>query len=165
MNSINKLSATDGFTLIETMLAMAIFAIGILGLFGMQHAAIKLNVAGNRITTSTTFAVDRVEAILALHYIDPALADTNYDNDNGINSCSQLSNWPNSMHQDPAPQDSLFNIYWNVALDCSLTDVPFFPTQAQDQRPKHIRIIVTKEVVGGKETEFAVLDYIKQNVK
>ncbi|MCI5189347.1 MAG: prepilin-type N-terminal cleavage/methylation domain-containing protein, partial [Candidatus Electrothrix sp. AS4_5] len=36
MKKIKKIHTENGFTLIETLMAMAIFTIGILGLFGMQ---------------------------------------------------------------------------------------------------------------------------------
>lgn len=65
----------DGFTLIETMVAMVIFTIGILALFGMQTAAIKENLAANNITTGATLASDRVEQLIALNYDDTEISE------------------------------------------------------------------------------------------
>ena len=70
-------NSQHGFTLIETMIAMAIFTIGILGLFGMQSAAIKENLAANSITSGSIWAADWVEQLIALDYDDDDLKLTN----------------------------------------------------------------------------------------
>jgi prepilin-type N-terminal cleavage/methylation domain-containing protein len=75
MKTQNILLEQLGFTLIETLMAMAIFTIGILGLFGMQTAAIKENLAANNITTGTTWASEQVEKLIGLRYDHTKLLD------------------------------------------------------------------------------------------
>ncbi|MCI5136460.1 MAG: prepilin-type N-terminal cleavage/methylation domain-containing protein, partial [Candidatus Electrothrix sp. AW2] len=111
----------EGFTLIETIIAMAIFTIGILGLFGMQTAAIKENLAANSISTSSTWAADRVEALLSLKYTDDDLAVTG--------ACSALPDSAADVANWPADKTQIINngnhvgytVYWAVAKDCTLT--------------------------------------------
>lgn len=62
-----------GFTLIETMIALMILAIGILGILGMQGTAIKGNAQAKRITEISALASDQVEKLMRLAYDDPAL--------------------------------------------------------------------------------------------
>lgn len=142
-------------------MAMAIFTIGILGLFGMQSAAIKENLSANAITTGSTWAMDQVEQLIGLNYSDPALADGAGTRD----GCQGLSDWPNADGNILGITEPPYNIYWNVAKDCTLTNIPIDSGAGEDQiyRPKHLRIIVTR-VYGGAEKEAAIFNYIKQNV-
>lgn len=62
-----------GFTILEVMIAMAIFAIGILGVAKMQIKSTTGNTTARTITEGTTVAVDRVERLISLPYSDAAL--------------------------------------------------------------------------------------------
>lgn len=165
MNKTRKISMQDGFTLIETLMAMAIFTIGILGLFGMQTAAIKENLAANAITIGPTWATDRVERLLAMDYSDDGLDKT-------VDTCADLpgtftdTGWsPDS----PVSQESSstggpeYKVYWAVADDCLLTGIPDNSDPDQEQKPKYLRIIVTRDPGTGEE-EVAILNYIIQNI-
>ncbi|MCK5100316.1 MAG: prepilin-type N-terminal cleavage/methylation domain-containing protein, partial [Desulfobacteraceae bacterium] len=55
-----------GFTILEVMIAMAIFAIGILGVAKMQIKSTTGNTTARTITEATTVAVDRVERLISL---------------------------------------------------------------------------------------------------
>ena len=70
---INK----KGFTLVEIMIALTIFSMGILGVAVMQISAIKGNASSSRLTTASAVAQGRMEELLALNYTDPLLSDTN----------------------------------------------------------------------------------------
>lgn len=164
-----------GFTLIETLMAMAIFTIGILSLFGMQSAAITKNVVANKITAGSTWAADQVEQLISFPYNHPFLADGGGTND----GCAGLDNWPDPKKSPVPTADSqafgvfssgttppIYNIYWNVAQDCTLTDIPKDTIENPDevQRPKHVRILVTRVNGNGTEELTATYSYIKQNV-
>ena len=62
-----------GFTILEVMIAMAIFAIGILGVAKLQIKSTTGNTTARTITEATTFAVDRVERLISLPYSNSAL--------------------------------------------------------------------------------------------
>jgi prepilin-type N-terminal cleavage/methylation domain-containing protein len=62
-----------GFTLIEVLIAMAIFAVGLLALASLQIRSIQLNAAARMQTEETTIAVDWLERLIALPYDDPLL--------------------------------------------------------------------------------------------
>jgi prepilin-type N-terminal cleavage/methylation domain-containing protein len=69
-----------GFTLIETMLAMLILSVGVLGTTMLTINAIAGNVTSNRITAATTFAQERIEEIEQLGYgnADTAVGTEDY---------------------------------------------------------------------------------------
>jgi prepilin-type N-terminal cleavage/methylation domain-containing protein len=148
-----------GFTLIETLMAMAIFTIGILGLFGMQTAVIKQNLAANTITTGATWATNQVEQIIGFPYLDPNL--------NTVVDCEDLDDRAAAYTATSGPVEPIYTIYWNVAQDCTMIDIPDAPAAQpeNEQKPKHIRIIVTRINDNGNEVEAAVFNYIKQNVR
>ncbi len=164
-----------GFTLIEVLMAMAIFTIGILGLFGMQSAVISKNLSANTITSGATWATDQIELLLGQDYIN--LEDKNKDGCAGINN-SPLQTDPNKQKPDSYPSRTsgtthpIYTIHWNVAKNCFMTrqnatappGIPDAINEREEQKPKLIRVIVTVNR-GLGEQEMAVFNYIKQNVK
>lgn len=155
-----------GFTLIETLIAMAIFTIGILGLFGMQTSSIKENLTANSISIGSSWAADQVEKILAQDYTDLLKLDEGATGDK--DGCNGLSDWP-VADQPPITQSGVptYRVYVNVARDCLLSPtIPNAPIPASgktlEQKPLSIRIIVTVDKGSGEE-ESAIFNYIKQN--
>lgn len=67
MKKTSSISKTDssGFTLIEVMVAMVIFAIGLLGLAGLQATALNSNHASYTRTQATLLAYDMADRIRA----------------------------------------------------------------------------------------------------
>lgn len=63
-----------GFTLIETLLAIAIFSIGILAVGSMQISSINNNASARMRTEATILASEKVEELMSLEdYNDPLL--------------------------------------------------------------------------------------------
>ena len=62
-----------GFTLIEVLIAMAIFAVGLLALASLQIRTIQMNASARMQTEETSIAVDWLERLIALPYDDPLL--------------------------------------------------------------------------------------------
>ena len=71
-----KKGSDRGYTLIETMIAIAIFAIGFLAIASLQIAATKTNRASSEYTEASTIVTDRMERLMLLPYndgdLDPA---------------------------------------------------------------------------------------------
>jgi type II secretion system protein I len=57
-----------GFTLIEVLIVMAIFSIGILAVAAMQITATKGNASARRITEATALAENQIENLMQLSY-------------------------------------------------------------------------------------------------
>jgi len=58
----------EGFTLIEVLIAMAIFAIGILAVATLQITAVKGNTSAGNLTANTFIGEDRVETLMSRSY-------------------------------------------------------------------------------------------------
>jgi type IV pilus assembly protein PilV len=72
---IKTIQKDQGFTLIEVLIALTIFAIGLLAVAAMQTSAITVNSTAGQITTRMTWAQDKLEELMALPYTDPLLED------------------------------------------------------------------------------------------
>ncbi|WPD21568.1 MAG: prepilin-type N-terminal cleavage/methylation domain-containing protein [Candidatus Electrothrix scaldis] len=167
----------DGFTLIETMVAMVIFTIGILALFGMQTAAIKENLAANNITTGATLASDRVEQLIALNYDDDEITEGGTAGINKYKPCVDFSSsdWWEDYSDEPLriQRDDFqgetanhpdYFVYWAVSKDCTLKDEGGIGLDNDSPyRPKHLYITVTRDNGSGDEKVTAEFSYIKQN--
>ena len=66
---------SNGFTLLEVIIAMAILAIGILGLTKMQISSIKGNDSAMEFTRGATWAADRIEGLMGFAYDDSVVVD------------------------------------------------------------------------------------------
>ena len=65
---MNKNNKNQGFTLIEVLIAMAIFAVGFLALATLQIKSIKQNASAKMYTEATTMAVESLERLISLPY-------------------------------------------------------------------------------------------------
>ena len=73
-----------GFSLIEILIAMAIFAFGILAVAAMQIKAIQGNSFAGGMTEATNVAQNKMEELIALPYNDAHLTDESGDLDTGL---------------------------------------------------------------------------------
>lgn len=71
-------NSNRGFTLIEVMIGMVIFAIGILSVAAMQTGAIRGNTSANKTTRAFAWCSDRMEFLKSLPYTDASLNAGNY---------------------------------------------------------------------------------------
>lgn len=67
-DSDKKQMSNRGFTLLEVMIAMAIFVIGFLAVGSMQVSAIRGNGGAREATEAATRATDQLETLIALPY-------------------------------------------------------------------------------------------------
>ncbi|MBW1931980.1 MAG: prepilin-type N-terminal cleavage/methylation domain-containing protein, partial [Deltaproteobacteria bacterium] len=121
-----KINNENGFSIIEILIAVTVFAIGILAVSKMQVMAIKTNHFANCLTDATTLAQDRMEELMGFPYTDSLNFDndgdgTNQDldndgvDDNGNNFGLDDANMTTADHGDTI--NSRYNIFWNIATD------------------------------------------------
>jgi prepilin-type N-terminal cleavage/methylation domain-containing protein len=66
--NINENIGDRGFSIIEVVFALSIFAIGILAVTTLSISAVNSNASARRLTDATTLAEDRLERLAALPY-------------------------------------------------------------------------------------------------
>jgi type IV pilus assembly protein PilV len=110
-----KTSQKDqGFTLIEVLIALTIFAVGLLAVAAMQTSAITVNSTAGQMTTRMTWAQDKLEELMALPYSDPLLEDLG-DPPSGTDSAGNL-------HQETISEGSVnYTILWTITDDTLIT--------------------------------------------
>lgn len=111
---IKTIQKDQGFTLIEVLIAITIFAVGLLAVAAMQTSAITVNSTAGQITTRMTWAQDKLEELMALPYTDPLLEDLG-NPPSGTDSAGNL-------HQETISDGSdNYNISWAVTDDTLIT--------------------------------------------
>jgi len=160
---IFRLRNSSGYTLVEVLVAVVFFALGILSLYRLQAGSVQTNSQSNMITQATLLAQSRMEQLLALPYLAPPLLDTDRD---GTNQDPERDLFDNvtidgsgsglaetsgfglsdtngagisaSDGSDPLnPINGIYSVYWNIAVDYQVADT------------KTIRVIVTWRDVRG----------------
>ncbi len=103
-----------GFSLLEILIALSIFSIGLLAVAEMQIMAMKGNAFSSKTTGGTTLAQDQMEQLMALTYssqtTDNNLVDTDSDGDAGLNDATTTT-------ADFNQTQDTYTIYWNISDD------------------------------------------------
>jgi type IV pilus modification protein PilV len=129
--TMNKANAAGGFTLIEVLVALAIFAIGFLAIASLQATYIGDNASARLQTEATSMAVQVIEQLRALPFdhaeMDPAA----------------------NPHQPPAGSTKGYNVQWVVAdnLPVNNTKTVYITVSPQNRvsgRPVRMRTIIAK---------------------
>ena len=120
MNENIKIREQGGFTLIEIMIAVTVFAIGILAVAAMQIGSVKGNSLASGLTEATLVAQDQMENIISLKDSDPALNDTDNDGIGGLGDASAGTS--DGMAASPyiGPTGISYNVFWNVAINAAV---------------------------------------------
>ena len=129
MNTIVKGSNQHGFTIIEVMIAVTVFAIGILAVAAMQIGAVNGNTAAGTLTDATMIAQNRMEQLMSLNYTNVSLNDTDGDGTAGLNDTAVPAGSDGSS-QYTGSTSVRYNIFWNIAVNSPVTN------------SKQIRVIV-----------------------
>lgn len=152
----------SGFTLIESLVALGVLTIGILTMYTMQTGSVRGNFRASRISTASTWAMDRIEKINAMTYDDALLGDRHNDgagqdaNGNGVDDDDEgvavdgISNFGLDQHTAATADHVVtgldgFTLYYNVAMGQPLDNM------------KTIRLIVVREA----DQQPLVFDYTK----
>jgi prepilin-type N-terminal cleavage/methylation domain-containing protein len=85
--TIQRLKAdSKGFTLLETMIAILVFSIGILGMAALQTTAVNSNTLAEDVQQNTVEAMAAIEELMATDFADQRIDDG--DGDGRTSSCT-----------------------------------------------------------------------------
>ena len=103
----------QGFTLIEVLMAMVIFLIGILSVAAMQTNATRGNIAANKSTRGFTWCSDRMETLMRLPYTEPLAGDLAIGNHAPAQDADSIDNDYDGQI-DEAGETGNINITWFI---------------------------------------------------
>lgn len=127
----SKANTAGGFTLIEVLVALAIFAIGFLAIASLQATYIGDNASARLQTEATSMAVQVIEQLRILPFdhadMDPAA----------------------NPHQPPAGSTAGYNVRWVVADNSPVNNtktvyITVSPQNRVSGKPVRIRTIIAK---------------------
>lgn len=119
---ISKMSKQEGFTLIEIIVSILLFTIGVLGMMSLQVLATRGSVIGNNNTVANYLAQSVAGQLEQLQFTDTTLATGNHgykvSNDQCL-SCANCTNPVNSFGQCNGGIDNVYRVNWFVAYAMS----------------------------------------------
>ena len=129
MKDPQKKGGSAGFTLLEIMMALAIFSIGVLGVAKLQLSATSGTASSRGYTEAAALGQRQIEYLMSLPYDDVLLGDTdgdgtNQDADND-GTDDDSGNFGLDDRNGGADQavtvDTVYNLFWNIAVDEPVT--------------------------------------------
>jgi len=105
----------SGFTLIEVLIAMTIFSVGILGIMTLQIKSIQNNSLAGSSTVAGAIAKLHLERIISSDFHAPGIRDINKENNGNLNSANNFDF--RNINADGKP------VYWGkYDLVCNIAD-------------------------------------------
>jgi prepilin-type N-terminal cleavage/methylation domain-containing protein len=108
---------SKGFTLLEILIALFVFAVGILGVATMQISSISENSHALRITEAATIGASELEGLMSVSYSDASLTDnSNLGTNAGVTGLDNTDQAGALADAGPVVQGT-YTLFWNVADD------------------------------------------------
>lgn len=80
----NIFSNSRGFSLLEVLMGVTVFMIGMLGVTALNISSLKSNTFSGNLSEATMIAADKIEELMSLEYTnDPATTDDDLKDDDG----------------------------------------------------------------------------------
>ena len=114
----DKQATECGFTLIEVMIALAIFSIGILAVWAMQVTSTKSNTTSRNLSIASVCASDQLERLVKLPYSDANLTAGTHT---PAQTSDGIDNNFNGIVDEPGESGSL-RVSWAVADTTPITN-------------------------------------------
>jgi len=145
MTNAIKPRPQDGFSLLEVLISIGIFSIGILGSSVLLINTIKGNSVSLRLSTATQIASTQIEEIMLMDYA--SLIDGDKDGFGGLDDAANLTADGWHLNLKGGGVGERYNLYWNVAEDWPVPET------------KTVRVIVTWH--GGNRDKRTVFDFVR----
>ncbi|MFC1844334.1 prepilin-type N-terminal cleavage/methylation domain-containing protein [Thermodesulfobacteriota bacterium] len=136
-----------GFSLLEVLLGISIFMIGMLGVTALNISSLKSNTFSGNLTEATLIAATKIEELMTMEFDDIKDTDgdgTNQDtNDDGLDNIGggnfglDDSGAGADFPEGPLGKNKIYMVYWNVAVNEPISVDPLDPVKT-----KTINVIV-----------------------
>ena len=152
MQKRNEISLRNnrGFSLLEVLLGLTVFMIGMMGVTALNISSLKANTFAGNMSEATILAASRIELLMALDFDDALNKDsadadgTDQDtNNDGIDNIGGGNfglddTGADADHEDlTVGRNGMYTVYWNVAEGEPLEDAT-----------KRINVIVVWDIKG-----------------
>ena len=142
-----------GFSLIEVLLGISVFMVGMLGVTALNISSLKSNTFSGNLSEASLLAATKIEELMAQDFDDVAFLSDVDDDGNRITPRDPdddgIDNFGNNFGLDDTGADAdyedsdvgkvgMFTVYWNVAEN--------EPISVSPQRTKRINVIVEWKV-------------------
>ena len=141
----DRMSTSNGFTLVEILIACTILAIGILAISQTTVLGVRTTRLIKDYSQARQILAKGFEVLKLLHYDDPLLSGTCTDSTLGDTTLAYRADSTNVVGRTIGP--TVYAVYWNVADN---TPEPHFKT---------IRVIVYRK--GEQSRRLIDADYVK----
>ncbi len=117
----------NGFTLIEVMVSIVIFAIAILGAYKLQLQSTTSNALSDRVSTATSWADYVLEDMTTKGYDDSSWTDRTADKAAGLDDFGTDADWalyisPDGSTSTTAAAGDLYSVFWNIVESAPLVE-------------------------------------------
>jgi type IV pilus assembly protein PilV len=139
---LDWLSVNNGFTLIEVLIAMTIFSIGILGLMTLQVISIRGTTLSDTATVAGTIAQMHMEKIINADFFASGLKDINASNNHELDSTINRDYQNSDVDGEPVDLGG-YNLVLNVADDTPIPNTKTIVVLVTWNNGKRIRKLTT----------------------
>jgi len=109
MQQVRSFFSQEAFSLMEVLIAIFIFSVGILAVSALQISSMRTNAQARMLTESSSLASESIERLVALPFDDANLADVNKDGAAGLDKIGGAADF--TVVRDG------YTVSWNVAED------------------------------------------------
>jgi type II secretion system protein I len=114
---LNYLTKSNGFTLVEVLVAIIILSFSLLALAGLMVTTTKNNSFGTNMTEAATFAQDKLEELRAMRW-DDISEGTSSDQKSGSTGINYTRNW--NVAKDDVLKTIAISINWQDRANHSI---------------------------------------------
>ena len=155
---MQPMSNSRGFSLLEVLLGISVFMIGMLGVTALNISSLKSNTFSGNLSEATLIGASKLEELMGEDFDDVNfLSDVDDDgsrtierdaDDDGIDDFGNnfgLNDWGTAAdYEETITKNNItYNIYWNVAENEPMSVLPRPPGPVHDtQQTKRITVIV-----------------------
>ena len=169
---MQNLKSNSGFTLIEVLIALAIFSIGFMAMGALQTKSLIRTGEIGRKNLGTAFLTEQMEALKGMPFYAPNDDGLNNDGDGDTDEFAE--DWADLLDSNPSDdtdfeharnsEDGLFTVHWRVVDDEPLApegDIPGLPVSDTITVSKTITMTVTRAGGDAIEDAFLRIEFVK----
>jgi hypothetical protein len=153
-----KFSNSNGFSLLEVLLGITVFMIGMLGVTALNISSLKSNTFSGNMSEAVVIAGDKIEELMASDFAVDLIDtdgdgtgqdedDDGLDDDDPSDAATDIDGKPNFGLDDTGAdaddsdtnvgKNGIYTVYWNVAI-----------AEPLDERTKTVNVIVQWDIKG-----------------